>query len=102
MCFGITPLSEHNGNDSETAPPKTAIAETPHIDSKYISNAADTAIFTNIRVKPTPNAAGVSRRSVNAPSQPPHFLRNRRFACLRIYDSLQKAELRAQALRIGR
>ena len=99
MYFGITPLSEHSGNDSETTPPKTAIAETPHIDSKYISNGANTAI---IRVKPSQNATGVSRRSVNAPSQPPHFLRNRRFACLRIYDSLQNAELRVQALRIGR
>lgn len=99
MYFGITPLSEHSENDIETTPPKTAIAETQHIDSKYMPNAADTSIFW---AKPSPNAAGVSRRSVNAPSQPPHFLRNRRFAYLQIYDSLQKAELRAQVLRIGR
>ncbi len=45
MYFGITPLSEHSGNDTETAPPKTAIAETPYIDTTHISNAADTAIF---------------------------------------------------------
>lgn len=42
MYFGITPLSEHSENDIETTPPKTAIAETQHIDSKYMPNAADT------------------------------------------------------------
>lgn len=45
MRFSIVLLSEHSGNDTETTPPKTAIAETPYIDSKYISNASDTAIF---------------------------------------------------------
>lgn len=51
MYFGITPLSEHSENDIETTPPKTAIAETQHIDSKYMPNAADTAIFW---AKPSP------------------------------------------------
>ena len=53
MYFGITPLSEHSGNDTENAPPKTAIAETPHIDTTHTSNAADTAIFTKIREIPS-------------------------------------------------
>lgn len=63
MYFGITPLSEHSGNDTETRLPKTAIAETPHIDTAHISNAADTAIFCKSLL------AG----SVNASSQPPQF-----------------------------
>lgn len=44
---------KNSGNDTETAPSKTAIAETPHIDTTHISNAADTAIFINIREIPS-------------------------------------------------
>ena len=67
MCFGITPLSEYSRNNTETALLKTAIEDTPHIDSKYISNAVDTAII-RVKLSPTPQAylAGALIPSDNA------------------------------------
>ncbi len=76
----------------ETVPPKTAIAETPHIGIEYISNAADTAIFAKAYSQGASMLQASSRTSYETAV----------LLVCKFMISHQKAELRAQALRIGR